>query len=188
MCVSSKRGIDERGNKQYSINSATLAMYSKVNKDIEFSLFSKTESKFQPIAAFLTPPCFHISVGQTAQLTANPRVEARCGQNVTMTCDVNIQDPRRINLFQWITKNETCKHRENRTGAKFVCQSEEKRLSLTVLNVMPGDQGDYLCKLRSETGAKSHKTVLVIPSAYKRKRKLRTSNDLFQNWDFQFRH
>lgn len=103
-------------------------------------------------------------VGQTAQLTANPRVEARCGQNVTMTCDINIRDPRKINLFQWIAKNETCKHGENRAGAKFVCQSEEKRLSLTVLNVMPGDQGDYLCKLRSETGAKSHKTVLVIPS------------------------
>lgn len=123
-------------------------------------------------AASLTRPCFRISAGQTAQLTAKPRVEARCGENVTLTCDVNISDPGRIKLFQWIAKDTTCEHGKDDAGAKIVCQSEEKRLSLTVLNVMPGDQGEFLCKLRSETGAKSTKTLLVTPSTYIRKRKL----------------
>lgn len=86
-----------------------------------------------------------------------------------MACDVTIRDPGGIILFKWIAENKTCEHGKRRADTKVVCQSEEKRVSMTVLNVMPGDQGDYLCKLHSKTGAKYTKTVLVIPSAYKRK-------------------
>lgn len=115
-----------------------------------------------------------------------PRVQAHCGQHVTLTCDVNISDPGGIKLFQWIAKNKTCEHRVKDTDTKFVCQGEEKRLSLTILNVMPSDQGDYLCKLRSNAGATNAKTALVISSVFNIKRKLRQSNDFIENWDFQF--
>lgn len=119
----------------------------------------------QEVAPGLTRPPFSIPAGDTVELTAQPRVEARCGQNVTMTCDVTIRDADGIRLFEWIAKNKTCGHARGHADTKVVCRSEEKRISLTVLNVMPGDQGDYLCKVRSNAGGKSAKTVLVVPSA-----------------------
>lgn len=97
---------------------------------------------------------------------AEPRVEAWCGQNVTMTCNITIRDLGGIKLFQWIANNKTCEYRKDHADTKVVCESEPGRLSMTVLNVMPGDQGNYLCKVRSETGVKANKTVLTIPSVY----------------------
>lgn len=111
-------------------------------------------------------PCFYISVGDTVELTAERGVEAWCGQNVTMTCDVTIPDPGGIKLFKWIANNKTCEYEKDHADTKVVCESEPSRLSMTVLNVMPGDQGDYLCKVHSKTGAKTTKTVLTIPSVY----------------------
>lgn len=83
-----------------------------------------------------------------------------------MTCDITIRDPGGIKLFKWIANNKTCEYGKDHADTKVVCESEQRRLSMTVLNVMPGDQGNYLCKVRSETGAKTTTTVLTIPGVY----------------------
>lgn len=108
----------------------------------------------------------NFGVGDAFELTAERGLEAWCGQNVTMTCDVTIPDPGGIKLFKWIANNKTCEYGKDHADTKVVCESEPRRLSMTVLNVMPGDQGDYLCKVHSKTGAKNTKTVLTIPSCY----------------------
>lgn len=83
-----------------------------------------------------------------------------------MTCDITIRDPGGIKLFDWLANNKTCEYGKDHADTKVVCESEPRRLSMTVLNVMPVDQGDYLCKVRSVVGAKTIKTVLTIPSVY----------------------
>lgn len=83
-----------------------------------------------------------------------------------MTCDVNNTDLGGIKLFTWIFNNKTCKFGKDYADNKVVCESEERQLSLTILNVMPGDQGEYLCKLHSKMGVKNAKMVLSIPSVY----------------------
>lgn len=108
----------------------------------------------------------HLRVGETIRLTAEPTVEAWCGGNVTLTCDVAIADPGGIKLFQWIGNNKICEQRQDYADHKVVCRSGPTSLSLTVLNVMPADQGTYLCKVRSKTGVSSTQTVLTIPRCF----------------------
>lgn len=81
-----------------------------------------------------------------------------------MTCSHTIPDLATVKLFMWIANNKTCDFRTNHTDTKVVCESKGGQLSLTVLNVMPADQGDYLCKVHSDKGVKSKKTVLTIQS------------------------
>lgn len=83
---------------------------------------------------------------------------------MTLTCDVTIPDLGGLKLFKWIANNKTCEFGNYHADTKVVCESKERQLSLTVLNVMPADQGDYLCKVHSDKGAKSKKTVLTIQS------------------------
>lgn len=52
------------------------------------------------------------------------------------------------------------------SDSEFVCDSAVQllvhRLSVTLLNVMPAHQGEYLCKLHSTFGAKHSTTTVTV--------------------------
>lgn len=107
------------------------------------------------------------SVSQGVKLQTDPQVAARCGDNVTLTCDASSSGQLDNNSLFWVARNKNvCQHREGQPDFKVLCeitaQPPHHRLTLTLPNVMPVDQGEYLCKLRSPQGAKSNKTVVTV--------------------------
>lgn len=105
-----------------------------------------------------------ISVPVTADvpLHTTAEVAARCGENVTLTCGTALlQD---ITYFAWVAKNKT--YSEGQSDAEVQCKrtgmNSNPMLSLTLINVMPGDKGKYLCKLRSTQGTNSSATLVTV--------------------------
>lgn len=91
---------------------------------------------------------------------APARVGAWCTDIVTLTCSVNISDPRGIKLLTWTANNKSCEQ-------GLECERTEKSVTLTLLYVMPAHQGSYLCKLQSNEGEKSATTILTVTSVYR---------------------
>lgn len=71
-----------------------------------------------------------------------------------------------MRYFAWVATNMTCKYEDPQHESGFLCNStaetSDHRLILTLLNVMPVNQGDYLCKLRSTSGMASLTTVVTV--------------------------
>lgn len=88
----------------------------------------------------------------------------RCGENVTLTCETTTPETEII-LFEWRAKNISSQN-VDRPNPKFLCDSTAKppkcSVNLTLLNVMPVNQGEYLCKLHSKLGVESNKTGVTV--------------------------
>lgn len=65
-----------------------------------------------------------------------------------------------------------CQYPEGQTYPEVLCESTDQpphhSLTLTLLNVMPVDEGTYLCKLQSDLGAPSEKTVVTVQGKLQR--------------------
>lgn len=103
-------------------------------------------------------------------LEATSEVLASCGDNVTMTCNATSTQKLDIKLFAWYdSKRNVCQHDSVQPDPDTVlCESSAEashhRLTLTLINVMPVNEGKYLCKLQSMQGVKSTTTVLTVQS------------------------
>lgn len=100
------------------------------------------------------------------ELLALSEVAARCGDNVTLTCDATLPDKSVIKHFAWEAGNKTCQIDNDIHDSKFLCESRVNththQLTLTLLNVMPVDERRYLCKLRTVQGTKSATTFVKV--------------------------
>lgn len=101
------------------------------------------------------------------ELQTIPEVVARCGHNVTLTCDItsHLSD---IALFSWVKKgiNKTLCEYDSKHDPENLCESTAdtttKKLTLTLINVMPVHQGTYLCKLRSRSGVNNKSSFVKV--------------------------
>lgn len=107
----------------------------------------------------------------------------QCGQNLTLLCHVILPDRGDMKLFSWVFNNTTCKYGESHADSEFVCQSgdltSQYTLDLTLLNLMPDDQGEYVCKVRSKAGVESITVNVTVqgvcifpPLAYLKKKSI----------------
>ncbi|XP_034749231.1 uncharacterized protein LOC117957528 isoform X2 [Etheostoma cragini] len=111
--------------------------------------------------------CVGVPGSQRVELQTISQVAAQCGENVKLTCDARPSGEMNIVKFIWLAKNKTvCQYSEDQPHPKVLCESTSQpphhSLTLTLLNVMPVDEGTYLCKLHSDLGALSKKTVVTV--------------------------
>ncbi|TNN83340.1 hypothetical protein EYF80_006321 [Liparis tanakae] len=108
------------------------------------------------------------AAGQGVTLHTTSQEAARCGENLTLTCEASSSRPLDIKSFSWLflAKNKSVCVADRPCDPEFVCDSAAEllvhRLSVTLLNVMPANQGDYLCKLHSTFGAKDSTTTVTV--------------------------
>lgn len=107
------------------------------------------------------------SGSQGVELRAISQVAAECGKNVTVTCDASSVRQLDIRLFSWLARNKTvCLYGADQHGPEVLCEStgetSKHRLTLTLINVMPVNEGKYLCKLRSKLGVSDAATFLTV--------------------------
>ncbi|XP_029946506.1 selection and upkeep of intraepithelial T-cells protein 2-like [Salarias fasciatus] len=108
-----------------------------------------------------------VAVCQAVQLRTAPRVAAHCGQNVTLTCDVNSSQQLNIKQFRWLRKGTVCEYERDQTGQELQCETTKTepshhRLTLTLINLRPIDAGTYTCRLHSSQGVKNNTTVVEV--------------------------
>ncbi|TKS91764.1 GTP-binding protein [Collichthys lucidus] len=100
------------------------------------------------------------------ELKAAPLKVARCGENVTLTCEATIKKSDIVSLSFACGENKTCKCEDSQTNPEVQCESTDEsprhRLNLTLINVMPVNQGNYTCKLRSIKGVDAAKTRVAV--------------------------
>lgn len=112
---------------------------------------------------------FYFSVTDSVKLQTMSEVLARCGENVTLTCNATSKSLE-FTFFSWFGNNKTCSYKDPKPDPEVLCQNTTNSLhytlSLTLLNMMPVDQGEYFCKLRSNQGAMTHKTVVKVQGEY----------------------
>ncbi|XP_017283582.1 uncharacterized protein LOC108242932 [Kryptolebias marmoratus] len=119
--------------------------------------------------------CFCLAARVTGKvdvdLQAKSWVFAKCGENVNLTCNATSSQPwdkdMKIKKFIWMFGNKTmCHYEQNHTESEFQCESIQDTFShtitLTLNNVMPADEGKYLCKFHSTEGAKDSVSQLRI--------------------------
>lgn len=119
----------------------------------------------------VTPIASHITHGaKTAlELQTSPRVVAQCGKNVTLTCDASSSDQINIIKVMWLAANVSymCPSQDGNPGAGGLCESKAVTLNkhsftLTLNNMMPVNQGEYICKLHSTSGIEHSKTFVTV--------------------------
>ncbi|KAM4717010.1 uncharacterized protein FYW61_017227 [Anableps anableps] len=98
----------------------------------------------------------NISVTHCKKLDTEPKVLTTCGANATLTCNAStsVLEDSKIIKFVWQSKNTTlCQYEENNSTSKYLCNStrtaSEFILTLTILDIIPADEGVYHCKLHS---------------------------------------
>lgn len=100
------------------------------------------------------------------ELQVIPHLVAQCGQNLTLTCNVSSQRQLGIRLFSWLARNQTVCLYGNESASEALCESAAEtshhRLTLTLIDVMPGNEGKYLCKLRSGQGVNDASTFVTV--------------------------
>lgn len=108
------------------------------------------------------------SVSQGVKLqTTSETLSAQCGENLALTCEATSSQPLDIKLFTWLARNKTvCQYEDGQHDPEVLCESDAKaphyQLTLTLLNVMPVHQGNYLCKIQSDRGGKSATTHVTV--------------------------
>lgn len=103
-----------------------------------------------------------VSVGGAVELQTIPYdVTSRCGDNVTLKCEATVQE---IKQFYWVHPNKSCRYGDQHSEpwCEGVGEPHRYSLALTLVNVMPVDQGKYLCKLYSTRGAYYNKSVVTV--------------------------
>lgn len=106
-----------------------------------------------------------IAVSHGLELQTVSQAAARCGENVTLTCTVS-SSRLDIKYFSWHKNKSLCQYDSQHDDPKVKCEYIDEplpqSLTLTLLNVMPSDQGKYLCKLRSRHGMTSNTTDVKV--------------------------
>lgn len=125
-------------------------------------------------------------VGKDVDLFAISSLQAKCGVDVKMPCEVS-RNQLDIKYFAWEATNKTCKYGDPHSDSGYLCESEETPdhrliLTLTLLNVTPANKGDYFCKLRSKQAAKFEITTVEIRG----KLTFNILSNLFCYWLFVF--
>ncbi|XP_028311502.1 uncharacterized protein LOC114468674 isoform X2 [Gouania willdenowi] len=101
------------------------------------------------------------------QLHARPQVEAQCGEDVKLMCNVSSSQQMDVKVLSWVAFNRTlCEYERNRTEKEFHCETtklkDDQTLTLKLNNVMPVNTGKYLCKVQSTGGVNSTATMVTI--------------------------
>ncbi|XP_071768389.2 uncharacterized protein LOC139921901 [Centroberyx gerrardi] len=107
------------------------------------------------------------------ELQTSPQVVAQCGKNVTLECDVSSSSEFDIKKFAWMTaeSKHLCQLDDGKFDREVLCESKAERLNkhwlrhrltLTLTNMMPANQGEYICKLYSSLGVKNNRTVVTL--------------------------
>lgn len=141
-------------------------------KAMSFSSSERTHGLVVLVSISLLSSAVRVAVCQGVQLQTVSKVEAQCGQNVTLTCDVRSTHQFEISLLQWLSASKTvCDYKADRADQKHQCQTTSEapshhRLTLTLTNVMPVDAGEYLCKLRSNMGVKKNTTYVTVQECH----------------------
>lgn len=115
----------------------------------------------------LVTPLSNNTVTQGVELQTTPQVTARCGEDVTLTCEATIPRQSEIKFFAWLVRSETvCEHEDGQPDPVGRCKSTTdnsyRRLTLTLNNVIPVNEGKYFCKLRSNLGVKFATTDVTV--------------------------
>lgn len=96
--------------------------------------------------------------------TLPPDVTLQCGDNVTLKCEATVPSQMKITGLYWAHANKSCRHQDQRSEP--TCESggepPQYSLALTLVNVMPVDQGKYLCKLYSTMGIYYNHSVVTV--------------------------
>ncbi|KAF3700389.1 hypothetical protein EXN66_Car016076 [Channa argus] len=105
-----------------------------------------------------------IAGGHTLELETTPEVLARCGDNVTLTCNANSSQKLDVKLFTWSDgRRNLCPLDDGQRVPDVLCETTASpALKATLINVMPVYKGRYLCKLQSNLGATSAQTLLSV--------------------------
>ncbi|RVE69329.1 hypothetical protein OJAV_G00076530 [Oryzias javanicus] len=104
-------------------------------------------------------------VASELQLLTAPSVEAKCGDNLTLKCEVNSMGLTDLTFttFEWMHKTSCKDIRLANTGHGLYCQIQNKTLLFgTLTNIMPDDKGEYICKIRSNYGSVYNKTNVTV--------------------------
>ncbi|XP_049925376.1 uncharacterized protein LOC126405615 [Epinephelus moara] len=110
---------------------------------------------------FMSAVC--IIVSESVELQTISQIAAQCGNNVTLKCDAVSSHQLDIRSFEWLARDKSvCQNGHGQPDRKVLCERGDHSLTLTLLNVMPDDQGTYLCKLRSTSGSGSKNTVVTV--------------------------
>ncbi|XP_035035609.1 butyrophilin subfamily 3 member A2 [Hippoglossus stenolepis] len=101
--------------------------------------------------------------GSQVDLQVEPQVEAKCGTNVTLTCEATSRRTFDIILFSWVNEtNVMCSYGKEQPDPEFPCERSQHKLALTLHNVMPANKGKYLCKLQSNVGISGASTFVTV--------------------------
>lgn len=99
------------------------------------------------------------------ELKTMPRdLTSRCGDNVTLKCEATVPPQEEIKQFSWVHPNKSCQYQDQHRKPWCESVGEHPRwsLALTLANVMPVDQGEYLCKLHSTMGVYYNQSVVTL--------------------------
>lgn len=104
------------------------------------------------------------ALGEIVSLQAVPQVVSKCGEQLTLTCEANSSQWLQIKTFSWLFNGQ--EYQPGKPHAEILCKRADKppqhSLTLTILNVMPVNQGVYICKLRSNLGIKATNTTVRV--------------------------
>ncbi|XP_045077539.1 uncharacterized protein LOC121570401 isoform X1 [Coregonus clupeaformis] len=141
----------------------------------------KTEVLFGWFLAFWLSSVVNSEITDKVELRTSAEVKAQCDQNVALQCDIISSRPLKIILFSWVDSREM---KElcvvNATGVfpspGVLCDNTNNSLTLTLTQVMPSSQSNYVCKLRSNLSITAASTTVTLQEC------LRTSeHKVFQN-------
>ncbi|XP_075999079.1 uncharacterized protein LOC142992495 isoform X2 [Genypterus blacodes] len=101
--------------------------------------------------------------------TSPPVVVAQCGETVTLTCNASSSNQFHIIKAMWLGANVSymCPSQDPDIGAGGLCERKADSLNkysftLTLANMMPVNQGQYICKLYSSSGIENSITYVTV--------------------------
>ncbi|XP_038156652.1 uncharacterized protein LOC119793522 [Cyprinodon tularosa] len=114
-----------------------------------------------------------ISVTWCEKLINTPEISANCGDTHTLICHVTqsmIRDAI-IKTFQWeFETTALCKINQNYSNSSIQCENTKttsgQNLTLTIFNIVPKNEGVYLCKIRTTQGAYSDQSHIKVKECH----------------------
>ncbi|XP_040917645.1 uncharacterized protein LOC121197936 isoform X1 [Toxotes jaculatrix] len=141
-----------------------------------FSSGVRTQHVFGWVSILWFTSAVSIAGSQDLDLKVTSPKEATCGENVTLTCEASSSQQMDIKLLSWLAKNKTvCTLADVQTNPEVLCKStveKSKNLTLTLINVMPDDEGTYLCKIQSNLGPRSSQASVTLQDCLEGKKSL----------------
>ncbi|XP_068448644.1 uncharacterized protein [Clinocottus analis] len=116
-------------------------------------------------------PAFTFTTQELVKLSVSPGIDAKCGERVTLNCDVSSsRNGLIIKHMEWFQSDRSvCSVDEEGTVrnhtqslSDFYCEYEHGQLSLIFTRVKPLERGNYTCKLQSNRGARNADTSVQL--------------------------